>query len=101
MSVIKNIDKIWQNMARQQLENELNFLITDDNKKIKLTIDDNIDYLKMYNDTHKTPEEELQDRINKAIEYIKEWQHFPHTNGSTHKELENLMNILRGNNENE
>lgn len=44
---------------------------------------------------------EAVDRINKAIEYIKEWQHFPHTNDSTHKELENLMNILRGNNENE
>ena len=38
-------------------------------------------------------------RIDKAIEYIKEWQSFPHTNGSTHNELKNLLNILTGGNE--
>lgn len=36
----------------------------------------------------------LNNIIDKAKEYIKEWQRFPHTNGSTHKELENLMKIL-------
>lgn len=36
----------------------------------------------------------LNNIINEAKEYIKEWQRFPHTNGSTHKELENLMKIL-------
>lgn len=70
MSASKYVDKIWQNMARKQLENELNFLTTEDNERIKLPIDDSIDYLKIYNDTHKTPEEELQERIDKAIEYI-------------------------------
>ena len=39
---------------------------------------------------------DLQDRIDKAIEYIKGWQSFPHTNGSTHNELRNLINILQG-----
>lgn len=34
--------------------------------------------------------------INKAIEYIEEWQKFPHTNGSTHEELRNLKGILKG-----
>lgn len=92
MSVSKYVDKIWQNMARKQLENELKFLTTDDNEKIKLPIDDNIDYLKMYCDTHKTPEEELQERIDKAIEYIE-------TENSIDNEIEyttRLLNILRG-----
>lgn len=35
-----------------------------------------------------------KERIDKAIEYIKEWQSFPHTNGSTHNELRNLLSIL-------
>ena len=39
---------------------------------------------------------ELEDKIDKAIEYIKGWQSFPHTNGSTHNELRNLLNILEG-----
>ena len=41
----------------------------------------------------------LQDKIDKAIEYIKGWQSFPHTNGSTHNELKNLLNILTGGDE--
>lgn len=89
MSVSKYIDKIWQNMARKQLENELNFLTTDDDKKIKLPIDDNIDYLKMYSDTHKTPEEELQERIDKAIEYIENPRH--EISVKTYQELENIL----------
>ena len=36
----------------------------------------------------------LQDIIKEVREYIKEWQRFPHTNGSTHKELKNLIDIL-------
>lgn len=35
-----------------------------------------------------------QDIIKEVREYIKKWQEFPHTNGSTHKELKNLMDIL-------
>ena len=41
----------------------------------------------------------LQERNEKAIEYIKGWQSFPHTNGSTHNELRNLLNILGDKNE--
>ena len=44
---------------------------------------------------------ELNKRINKAIEYIKGWQSFPHTNGSTHNELRNLLNILEGSDDND
>ena len=47
---------------------------------------------------------ELKDyksRNEKAIEYIKGWQSFPHTNGSTHNELRNLLNILQGDDNNE
>ena len=40
--------------------------------------------------------EDYKSRNKKAIEYIKEWQSFPHTNGSTHNELRNLLNILQG-----
>ena len=43
------------------------------------------------NDRHK-----LFEQKEKAIEYIKDWQSFPHTNGSTHNELKNLLNILGG-----
>lgn len=32
--------------------------------------------------------------IKEVREYIEEWQRFPHTNGSTHKELKNLIDIL-------
>lgn len=39
---------------------------------------------------------DLQKRIDKAIEYIKEWQSFPHTNCTIHNELKNLLNILQG-----
>lgn len=100
MSVIKYVDKIWQNMARKQLENELNFLTTDDNERIKLPIDDSIDYLKIFNDTHKTPEEELQeenellkDRIDKAIEYIEDnmKEEYIHTDY-----IYTMIKILRG-----
>lgn len=38
----------------------------------------------------------LKSIINKAIEYIEEWQGFPHTNGTTHEELRNLKTILLG-----
>lgn len=38
----------------------------------------------------------LNNIINKAIEYIEKWQNFPHTNGTTHEELRNLKNILKG-----
>ena len=38
-------------------------------------------------------------RCEKVIEYIKVWQSFPHTNGSTHNELRNLLNILNGGDE--
>lgn len=42
-------------------------------------------------------EQELQQKqniIKEVREYIKEWQRFPHTNGSTHRELKNLIDIL-------
>lgn len=32
--------------------------------------------------------------LDEIREYIKGWQDFPHTNGSTHRELRNLMEIL-------
>ena len=38
--------------------------------------------------------ERLHNIIKEVREYIKEWQRFPHTNGSTHKELKNLIEIL-------
>lgn len=112
MSVSKYVDKIWQNMARKQLENELNFLTTDDNERIKLPIDDSIDYLKIFNDTHKTPEEELQeenellkDKINKAIEKLEE--EIEQSDGCIYvelpeelyiKKLQKYLDILRGEN---
>lgn len=103
MSVSKYIDKIWQNMARKQLENELNFLTTDDDKKIKLPIDDNIDYLKMYSDTHKTPEEELKERIDEAIEYIEKHKELLHHSFDEPDcdywiatNPDDLLNILKG-----
>ena len=36
----------------------------------------------------------LHSIIKEVREYIEEWQKFPHTNGSTHKELKNLIDIL-------
>ena len=38
--------------------------------------------------------ERLNSIIKEVREYIEEWQKFPHTNGSTHKELKNLIDIL-------
>jgi len=38
---------------------------------------------------------EFEKLKNKEVrEYVEEWQRFPHTNGSTHKELKNLIDIL-------
>ena len=38
---------------------------------------------------------EFEKEKNKKVrEYVEEWQRFPHTNGSTHKELKNLIDIL-------
>lgn len=39
---------------------------------------------------------QLKEQIDKAIEYIKGWQNFSHTNENTHKELRNLLEILKG-----
>lgn len=40
--------------------------------------------------------------IKEVREYIEEWQNFPHTNGSTYKELANIIGILdKGEMENE
>jgi hypothetical protein len=96
MSISKYVDKVWQDMARKQLENELNFLTTNDNEKIKLPIDDSIDYLKMYSDTHKTPEEELQDRIDKAIELLDSYKLGKYDYALTPAGLLELEDILRG-----
>lgn len=96
MSVGKYVDKIWQNKAREQLENELNILITDDDKKIKLPINDNIDYLKIFNDTHKTPEEELQNRIDKALKLLDSYKLGKYDYALTCAGLLEFEDILRG-----
>lgn len=38
----------------------------------------------------------LKDIIERADNYIEEWQNFPHTNCTTHNELRNLSDILKG-----
>jgi hypothetical protein len=38
--------------------------------------------------------QQLKEVIEEVREYIKEWQHFPHTNGVIHNELKNLLQIL-------
>ena len=38
----------------------------------------------------------LYRRILEAVEYIEKWQSFQHTNGTTHEELKNLKDILKG-----
>lgn len=44
---------------------------------------------------HLIEEHKQKENIIKEVrEYIEEWQKFPHTNGSTHKELKNLIDIL-------
>ena len=69
---------------------------------------DDLDYNKFYKhhiefflDISRKDNKELKRRIDKAIGYIKGWQSFPHTNGSTHNELRNLLNILQGEDKNE
>lgn len=49
-------------------------------------IDSILYYLKAY--------QQLKEVIEEVREYIKEWQHFPHTNCTTHNELKNLLQIL-------
>ena len=41
-------------------------------------------------------QDNLYRRIYKAVEYIEKWQSFQHTNGTTHEELRNLKDILKG-----
>lgn len=38
--------------------------------------------------------EQLESIRKETIEYIKDWQSFPHTKCTTHNELKNLLNIL-------
>lgn len=45
-------------------------------------------------DTHNELINHLQEVIEEVREYIKEWQKFPHTNGTTHEELKKLLQIL-------
>ena len=47
---------------------------------------------KLYEEQDKN--KRLNNIIKEVREYIEEWQKFPHTNGSTHKELKNLIDIL-------
>lgn len=45
--------------------------------------------------------EQLENIRKEAVEYIKGWQSFPHTNCTTHNELKNLLNILNKGDNNE
>ena len=52
---------------------------------------------KYIDDLKKEYDKALQQKeniIKEVREYIEEWQRFPHTNGSTHRELKNLIEIL-------
>ena len=74
------------------IQEELNKVITKQMKEIKILKED---YMMLQNASDEV-EEELQQRIDKAIEYIEKWQSFPHTNGTTHEGLRNLKDILKG-----
>ena len=45
--------------------------------------------------------QQLKDRINKAIKLIEEIQHFPHTNINQHRDLKELKEILKEDNKEE
>jgi len=60
---------------------------------LKIIFKDSPDILEPLNEIDKE-NKRLHSIIKEVREYIEEWQRFPHTNGSTHKELKNLIHIL-------
>lgn len=79
---LKEVKK--HNTYASQLENEI-ILYKQENARLKERLD-----------IAQTAYLSINEKNNKAIEYIEEWQGFPHTNGSTHEELRNLKTILLG-----
>ena len=62
-------------------------------------INDGVIAVKLYSLEKQLEEKDKEiERLNSIIkevrEYIEEWQRFPHTNGSIHRELKNLIEIL-------
>ena len=82
----------------EQLEKE-NKELRDENKRIFQNVNDDellISNAMNYAELKKTEKkvEQLENIRKEAIDYLKDWQSFPHTNCTTHNELKNLLNIL-------
>ena len=86
---IEETDLLLDYITNLQEENER---LKEENKHIFSKVND--DKLLISNAMNYAEAQDYKSRCEKAIEYIKEWQSFPHTNCTTHNELKNLMNIL-------
>ena len=71
------------------IKNDLDFVI---DKIIEKNNDLTIKELKIEELEQKV--EQLESIRKETIEYIKDWQSYPHTKCTTHNELKNLLNIL-------
>lgn len=69
--------------------------------------DERDEYIHLYESTLKDLDIAVKNKIElenirkEAIDYVKDWQSFPHTNCTTHNELKNLLNILNKGDNNE
>ena len=93
-------------MSEEDLTNYKTYISDlDITKYIVLDNESNYWYSAEYVDKMLKKQDKEIERLNKELEfeklknkevreYVEEWQRFPHTNGSTHKELKNLIDIL-------
>lgn len=81
-SLQQKVEQLEKENIRQKeiIENLTTMTVCGDKKQIKNTAQCKL--------------EQLENIRKEAIEYIKDWQSFPHTNCTTHNELKNLLNIL-------
>ena len=93
----KIVNAIYNEQARKLLEAELNFM-----SEQKIELPKGKDYLRLYAETHKTDEDiinELQVRIDKAIEYTEKYvdnKCIYKGMIKKHNNKDTLLNILKG-----
>ena len=85
-----DIIKIQEEEISRLNKEKMNFNVVIRNEKPIRIDTQGLDYMVDLEQKHFV----LQDIIKEVREYIEEWQRFPHTNVSTHKELKKLIEIL-------
>jgi len=98
MKVIDERDKLQE--RNERLKKNIKTFIEQKDEAYKFADDyykENVE-LRIQVSSRETVVNELQQRIDGAIELIEEIQNFPHTNINQHKDMKKLKEILKGEN---